>query len=368
MLAYHIIRMVKFCLTGASETLGQGKVCWRPSRHKAKLMTVKRHIEVDGNIENMLEHYHKLLNYIELCISVAWCVLNHFDPSIMTGHILIQYSIGSHFPLLPPAVFFYQVSRQSFFWYRPVFELSWHQAASWQKIWHGMLHAFYVPTEPMSSQPLNIFFCPCLPYLWIVGGWGSGWRECRWHFGVVAITTATCSNTLCDIGRLQGSNVWMLGELMKIDETWTRIRHPSDMDVLMKKFRQSGTENCHLSIKLIVNHKSVWNHNQTVYKSHLHLHKQMSFYAAFNTRLGAGIWVLVAHPGSPVWPAQPHGHHGFNSNAAFQQRPFGVMSTLNRRAFIIVTLQCRHYVVTFIVSGCRFFSKCVSHFFSTFFL
>ena len=171
-----------------------------------------------------LEHYHKLLSYIELCISVAWCVLNHFDPSIMTGHILkILDTIFNRlkFPFIAPRVFFfYQVSRQSFFWYRPVFELSWHQAASWQKIWHGMLHAFYVPPpNPMSSQPLNIFFCPCLPYIRIVGGWGSGWRECRWHFRVVAITTTTCSNTLCDIGRLQGSNVWMLGELMKIDET-----------------------------------------------------------------------------------------------------------------------------------------------------
>lgn len=109
MLAYHIIRMANFCLTGASATLGQGKVCWRPSRHKAKLMTVKRHIEVDGNIENMLEHYHKLLSYIELCISVAWCVLNHFDPSIMTGHILIILDTIFNrlkFPFIAPRVFF----------------------------------------------------------------------------------------------------------------------------------------------------------------------------------------------------------------------------------------------------------------------
>ena len=231
----------------------------------------------------------------KICLNIIinyWTTLNYALVLLDAFWILIQYSIGSHFPLLPPAVFFYQVSRQSFFWYRPVFELSWHQAASWQKIWHGMLHAFYVPTQPMSSQPLNIFFCPCLPYLWIVGGWGSGWRECRWHFGVVAITTATCSNTLCDIGRLQGSNVWMLGELMKIDETWTRIRHPSDMDVLMKKFRQSGTENCHLSIKLIVNHKSVWNHN-LLYTSHTCTFTSRCHFMQLSTPglvLGFGYW------------------------------------------------------------------------------
>lgn len=193
---------------------------------------------------NQIEHHHKLLSYIELYIGFAWCVLNHFDPLIMTAHILIILdTIFNNISLYcsPQFVSIRSAGKVSF---------GTVQFSSFLGIKQPPGRRFDMACcMPFMSPPMNIFFCPCLPYLWIVGGWGSGWRECRWHFGVVAITTATCSNTLCDIGRLQGSNLRMLGELMKlmkhepvsgIQATWTFWWRNSDSQVLRIVICQSN--------------------------------------------------------------------------------------------------------------------------------
>ena len=349
MLAYHVIRMVNFCLTGASATLGQGKVCWRPSRHKAKLMTVKRHTEVDGNIENMLEHYHKLLSYIELCISVAWCVLNHFDPSTMTGHILIILDTIFNrlkFPFIAPRVFFLPGQPAKFLLVPSSFRafLASSSLLAEDLTWHVACLVCAHPTHEFPAFEHLLLPMPAIP----LNSWGL-----RFWMAWVQMAFRSCYHSNRHLFQ-HTLRHWKASRLKcldagRVDENWWNM-NPYQASKRHGRFDEEIQTVGHWELSFVnQTHREsqeCLKPQSTVYKSHLHLHKQMSFYAAFNTRLGAGIWVLMAHPGSPVWPAQPHGHHGFHSNAAFQRRLFGVMSTLNRRAFIIVTLQCRHYVVT----------------------
>ena len=143
----------------------------------------------------------------------------------MTGHILIVLDTIFNrlkFPFIAPRHLFLPGQPAKFLLVPSSFraflasssllaeDLTWHVACLLCPHPTREFPAFENLLLPMPAIPLNSMNS------W---GGGSGWRECRWHFGVVAITTATCSNTLCDIGRLQGSNVWMLGELMNIDET-----------------------------------------------------------------------------------------------------------------------------------------------------
>lgn len=129
----------------------------------------------------------------------------------MTGHISIQYSIGSHFP----TICFYQVSRQSFFWYRPVFELSWHQAASWQDLtWHV---AYAHPAH--DSQPI----WPYLPYL---GTMGSEVLDGVSADGISELLPLQPPPVPTHFATLEGFKAQvlkgMMGELMKI------MRHQRD--------------------------------------------------------------------------------------------------------------------------------------------
>lgn len=350
MLAYHIIRMANFCLTGASATLGQGKVCWRPSRHKAKPMTVKRHTEVDGNIENMLEHYHELLSYIELCIRVAWCVLNHFDPSIMTGHILIILDTIFNrlkFPFIAPRDLFLPGQPAKFLLVPSSFRafLASSSLLAEDLTWHVACLSCPHPTHEFPAFEHLLLPMPAIP----LNSWGL-----RFWMAWVQMAFRSC----CHYNRhlfqhtlrhWKASRLKCLdaGRVDEIDQTWSRIRHPSDMDVLMKKFRQSGTENCHLSIKLIVNHKSVWSHNHQAW--------------CWDLGIGGASWESCM-TSSTSWPSW------FPQQCCFPTEAVWGAEHIEQHGVYHCHIAVSSLCCDFIVSGCRFFSPNVFHtFFQLFF-
>ena len=108
----------------------------------------------------------------------------------------------------------------------------------------------------------------CAP--WIIGVWGSWWRECRWHFRVVAIATTTCSNALCDIGRLQGSSAQ---RMMRWASCWELMKHERDQKPCQASKRHGRFDeeiqtvgywelsSVNTSRQLIMHHNSVLSHN-----------------------------------------------------------------------------------------------------------
>ena len=243
---------------------------------------------------NIIINYWVTLNYALVLLDAFWIILIHQLWLDTSWKSLIQYSIGSNFPLLPPAFFFLPGQPAKFLLVPSSFRafLASSSLLAEDLTWHVACLLCPHPTHEFPAFEHLLLPMPAIhSNSWGLRFW-MAWVQmafqscCHYNHHLFQHTLRhwKASRLKClDAGRVD-ENWWNI--------TWTRIRHPSDMDVLMKKFRQSGTENCHLSIKLIVNHKSVWNHN-LLYTSHTCTFTSRCHFMQLSTPglvLGFGYW------------------------------------------------------------------------------